>query len=237
MPPDQNNPRTSALAAAPLVAIAALAVAACSASTSGADATATPAPSDQSTATGAEVSSIQAVGDSILEWHADVDESIPDVVGEALGVRVENNSVGGSTLLGNEPIVTQLRSGTASHVLVTGGGNDLAERCDAATSDALMSPDLATGAMVELIDSINAGGAHAVLVGYYAPIPGSEFDCPQIAATMARYRQFAEKHAGASFVDTTAVVSPAQPGLYDDEVHPSITGARVVGTAIAQALS
>ncbi|MEL6178075.1 MAG: SGNH/GDSL hydrolase family protein [Myxococcota bacterium] len=179
--------------------------------------------------------SMQAVGDSILGWNKEQMASIPDVVGQELGISMVNNAVGGAELGGPEGIPTLYTEGGFSHVLVNGGGNDFARGCSPSVLDGLISADLTSGLMVELIDRITGDGAQAVIVGYYMP-QDRETGCELFPELLARYRRLGETRADVMYICTLETITPDTPALYADPVHPSQEGSAAVGRLIARTL-
>ncbi|MEM9493120.1 MAG: SGNH/GDSL hydrolase family protein, partial [Myxococcota bacterium] len=181
------------------------------------------------------VDSLQAVGDSILGHNKETSQSIPDFVGSELGVAMVNNAVGGAEMGGPEGIPALYESGTYSHVLVTGGGNDFARDCTQSVLDGIVSADLQSGLMVELLDAIAADGAQSVIVGYYIP-QDRETGCELFPELLRRYRELAQTRSDVMYICTLETITPDTPDFYDDPVHPSSDGARAIGQLIATQL-
>lgn len=181
------------------------------------------------------VTSMQAVGDSILGWHKEVDAAIPDVVGQELGVTMQNNAIGGAEFLGSEGIGSLYESSGNSHVLVNGGGNDFARDCSEQTLDALIASDLQTGKVVDLVDAIELDGAQPIIMGYYLP-SDRETGCEHFPELMRRYRQLAQERQDGMYICTLETITPDTPDFYEDTVHPSQAGSAAVGKLIADAL-
>ena len=181
------------------------------------------------------IGNMQAVGDSILGFNKEEMRSIPDVVGQELGVSMINNAVGGAEFRGSEGIGTLYQRGSFSHVLVNGGGNDFARQCSQTVVDDIISADLRSGLMVDLVDRISNDGAQSVIMGYYMPRDG-EIGCPLITELMARYSRLAEKRQDVLYINTIGTITPTTPSLYfapNDPVHPSPAGSEVIGRLIA----
>ncbi|MEM9037082.1 MAG: SGNH/GDSL hydrolase family protein [Actinomycetota bacterium] len=178
------------------------------------------------------VTGVQAVGDSILGWNQESGEAISDVLGAELGVPSVNNAVGGATLTGSDGIPTLYEPDDASHVLITGGGNDFAVSCSEDMLDRLVSADLTSGRMVDLVDRVAANGSQAVIMGYYLPVR-SGGECALFDDLATRYRSLAEAREDVVFVRSDLTVTPAAPELYADEVHPSPRGGIVLGRFLA----
>lgn len=181
------------------------------------------------------VTSMQAVGDSILGWNKEDDAAIPDVVGQELGVSMQNNAIGGAEFLGPEGIGSLYESSNDSHVLINGGGNDFARECSEQTLDALISSDLQTGKMVELVDAVEVDGAQPIIVGYYLP-SDLETGCEHFPELLRRYRRLAQERQDGMYICTLETITPDTPEFYADTVHPSQAGSAAVGKLIADAL-
>ncbi len=181
-----------------------------------------------------------AIGDSVLDFSDE--RSTPQAVGAALesqGVSalVVNRAIGGSCLRNcgapDDRIPARYVTGDWTHVLVSGGGNDLGEFEDSCSSpDELISPDLRTGAMVELIDRIPTD-VEVLLYRYSAAVADDSF-CPEIWTLMDRYAAFAAERPNVTLVDATAVSGPDTPELWADEVHPNEEGSQRIGAMIAE---
>ncbi|MEO1334175.1 MAG: SGNH/GDSL hydrolase family protein [Myxococcota bacterium] len=176
-----------------------------------------------------------AVGDSILGWNQEEMASIPDVVGQTLNVAMDNRAIGGAEVFGSEGIPTFYQGGTATHVLMNGGGNDFARECTSRVLDQIVSPDLTSGLMVDLIDRVSADGAQAVLIGYYLP-RDNNVGCAQFEELMRRYRRLGQTRDDTMFICTLETITPSTPQLYADDVHPNIEGSAAVGRLIAAML-
>lgn len=177
---------------------------------------------------------MQAVGDSIMGYHKEVQASIADVVGQQLGVEMINHATGGAELR-NNGIGDQYQSGRFSHVLITGGGNDFARACSPAALDGIISPDLQQGLMVDLVNRITTDGAQAVIMSYYLP-RDQEIGCNLFVELLTRYRKLGETRNDVMYVCAAETITPAQPNLYADPVHPSIEGSAALGQLIAHHL-
>lgn len=208
----------------------------CSASPEAAEPTTPPVGEDQPAAETGDVR-LLAIGDSVLAWNDD--GSTPAMVGAELQQRgvaatIDNRSVSGSCLLvcgGDETIPSTYIDGDWTHVLISGGGNDMGEPCR--SPDALLSPDLDHGTMAELIDRIPT--TTTVLLYHYSTAEPYESAgiCPEIRELMQRYRSLADARSNVTLVDATLVSGPNTPELWDDDVHPSVEGSRIIGQLIA----
>lgn len=183
-----------------------------------------------------------AIGDSVLDFSDE--KSTPQAVGTAIESRgvsvvVENRAIGGSCLVNcgdpdTEQIPARYVDGDWTHILVSGGGNDLGDLDGVCASpDSVMSADLASGAMVELIDRLPSD---AVVLLYRYSIAVDEGDprvCPQIWTLMDRYEAFAAERANVVLADASTVSGPSTPDLWADKIHPNERGSQVIGRMIA----
>lgn len=186
---------------------------------------------------------IIALGDSVFEWHADEDASIPDVVGEQLGVPVLNRSVSGSMILGDdESIPSQYRSGSWSAVVMNGGANDLNDECGCGDCDAVLDGIVTTdgegGALAEFVSEVTAAGVPVVFWSYYGVPDSAEFGFDRCGDTFedyfARLQALAEAEPSFHLVDGREAVSGDELRYFDeDHAHPSVEGSRAVGEQIA----
>lgn len=186
-----------------------------------------------------------AIGDSVLEWNGD--RSTPDRAAAALNERgivttVDNRSVSGSCLTdcyGFElfPTIgdTYDDAGDWTHVLLSGGGNDVGESCEPA--DPLVTADLGAGALVELVDRIPA--TTTIVLYLYAPPsdPGDPLGaCDVFPVLGERYRQLADARDNVVIADAALVADASTPEYYDDSVHPSPAGSEVIGRLVADVI-
>lgn len=191
--------------------------------------------------TGAEVR-LLAIGDSVLEWNDD--DSTPAQAARFLNERgietiVENRAVSGSCLGScngvDEAIATTYGDDGWTHLLVSGGGNDIDEDCSSA--DPIISEDLTDGLIIDLLDRVPA--STIVLLYVYAP-PIDPNDalaaCAEFDRLQARYRALAEVRPGVELVEASSVADASTPELYDDSVHPSPAGSAAIGTLVADVI-
>ncbi|MEM9614326.1 MAG: SGNH/GDSL hydrolase family protein [Actinomycetota bacterium] len=180
-----------------------------------------------------------AIGDSVLDFSGEA--STPQRVGVALeseGVTAEvvNRAIGGTCLLycgrGDERIPERYVDRDWTHVLISGGGNDLGElEGECRPPDPLMSADLASGTMVDLVDGI-PGDVVVLLYRYSSAVPLEEL-CPEVSTLMERYAAFAAERTNVVLVDANVVSGPDTPELWADNVHPNEEGSDVIGRMIA----
>lgn len=191
---------------------------------------------------------VLAIGDSILEWNADTSRSIPDVYAETSSRPLTNESVGGARLLAGERSIPSQYAESArnfSQVILDGGGNDVGgDGCGCGdclgTVDLIVSADAGRGRMVELVNQIIGDGSEAVLLGYYMPPPFGEFAAcdEEFIALNTRYAALATSSDSIHFVNMGDVIDHrTNPEYFDDDIHPSVAGSRVVGQYIAESLS
>ncbi|MEM9460633.1 MAG: SGNH/GDSL hydrolase family protein [Myxococcota bacterium] len=188
---------------------------------------------------------IYAVGDSVLEFHIDEGGSIPEVAAEVAGYDVVNAALGGAMVLeGENRIPNQYEPGGWSWVIVEGGANDLGDGCGCGDCmfvvDQLISADSSEGAMVELLERIEADGHDILLAGYYRiPSNAEEFvECSEeFEALNARYEAYADSHDQVVFVDMGVAMDGTDQSLYaEDLVHPSLAGSQAVGTLVGETI-
>ena len=186
---------------------------------------------------------IQAIGDSFLDFYSEEEESIPHVIGNELGLEVQNNAVSGAVLLGSDGISSQYESGSWDWVIVNGGGNDLEEQCGCGDCDDYMdeiiSEDALSGVLPELLYTIQEDGNRIVLMSYFSiPNEAEEFSAcnDELAIMRERYQLFADNHEAVIFVDAGDVVSyDAQPEAYaEDLIQPSPEGSALIGAYVAE---
>ena len=186
---------------------------------------------------------IQAIGDSHLAFNER--RSTPAQLSELLAERgrsnfVQNNAVGGATIgcggeRGDNCIPPQYVQGDWTHVMVSAGGNDFLETNCSADLDAIISADLRSGLMVDLVERLRASGAQVIIVGYVELLnPDSWARCAPIETMLQRYRAFAGQTGGVSFVDTRDAFGREAPENYADDIHTSVAGSRRLAEHIIQ---
>lgn len=192
-----------------------------------------------------EDATVVAVGDSIFDWFSEEGASIPDVVGEELGLVTYNASISGTQLGGDDEdsIPNQLPEGDWGWVVMDGGGNDLNDRCGcgdcADVMDALVSPDSTEGVLPDFVAELTEDGAQVALMGYPQLPQGAEYGFDRCGDELIEYsgRQAALADAieGVIFIDAREVVDGQDLSLFDEDlVHPSEEGARRMGALIAE---
>lgn len=196
---------------------------------------------------------ILAVGDSFFEYNAIQEASIPDVLGEAIGIRVANAAKSGALFANPDvdaaadglDVRSQYREGEWEWVVVTGGGNDLNDLCGCGECDpvldALIAADGLSGDIPDFVKSIAADGTKMMLVGYYDVRSDADYGfdrcADEFAELNARLEVTARITDGVWFVSAADVVSADQDSAYaNDRVHPSIDGSRLIGEHLAAAM-
>ncbi len=203
---------------------------------------------------GQQAGNILAIGDSILEWHAEESRSIPDVIGNRLGRTVDNQAVSGARF--DQPIACaaeegfevprQYYSGGWDWVVITGGGNDANDGCECGDGcgpliDDLIGPEGLDGQIPRFALALNDAGAKVMWVGYYAMRDDASFGFErcneELRVFNERLARLARAHPDIYFVDAGEAITPEQTELYDgDRVHPSLEGAELVGRLVANAI-
>ncbi len=200
------------------------------------------APAKAPNASGSAEVRLLAIGDSVLEWNDD--NSTPARAAALLNDRgietiVENRAVSGSCLGpcddADEAIATTYSDDAWTHVLVSGGGNDIDEDCRPV--DPIIAEDLTGGLIVDLLDGVPT--STTVLLYIYAP-PIDPDDplasCAAFDQLLERYRALAEARPGVELVDASSVANASTPDLYADSVHPSEAGSAAIGALVADVI-
>ncbi|MEM1126220.1 MAG: SGNH/GDSL hydrolase family protein [Bacteroidota bacterium] len=202
-----------------------------------------------------ETGSILAIGDSVMEWNAEDEASIPDVIAAELGRVVVNGGVSGARLsvpddeaelgaLGYD-IREQYRARGWTWVVMDGGANDLGDECGCgsceATLNEMVSADGQAGQYPDFVRSVVGDSSRVLVMGYYAPPAGAETEftacLDELDALNARLTQMAAAIEGVHYASAAEVIDPADAASYDpDQVHPSVKGSRLIGERLAQAI-
>ena len=189
---------------------------------------------------------IQAIGDSHLAFNGAM--STANQLGQILNDRgvptvLENNAIGGATLgcgergigTGDNCIPPQYQDGQWSHVVISAGGNDFLESQCGIDVNALITPNLDGGLMVDMVSRLRQSVPEVIIVGYVQPLDPEEeaAQCSPLETLMARYRDFASRQTGVRFVDTRTVFGRDQRAMYADDIHTSVEGSRRLASHIA----
>ena len=191
------------------------------------------------------------VGDSIFAWNGGLMRGdVGDHLSRALGRAVENRSVvlarvsrrsGRGGAFGPD-VARQLDgAGRRDWIVIGGGGNDVGRVCGCLTCegmvDWLISKDGTTGAIPEMVARARAAGARVIYVSYYGPSGrGGAYDICQdeLTALAERAEAMAARDPGVIHFSPAGVVSGADPSdYYFDDIHPSPSGSRKIGEALA----
>jgi acyl-CoA thioesterase-1 len=196
---------------------------------------------------------ILAVGDSLFEYNSFAQASIPEVLGETIGIRVVNAAMSGAYFANPDPaaaadgldVRSQYRDGDWEWVVVTGGGNDLNDLCGCGECeevlDVLIAADGLSGEIPDFVQRIAAVGINVMLVGYYEVPSDADYGFDacgnEFAELSARLKASADSTDGVWFVSAADVITADQRSAYaNDRVHPSIEGSKLVGEHIAAAI-
>ena len=187
-----------------------------------------------------------------MAWNGQA--AIPQVIAAALDRDVVSRAVPGarfdnpSGLIGGLgfDIQRQYPGGDWNWVVLNGGANDLGfgdcgcGACGPAV-DRLIGADAASGLIPAFIARVRReSGAQVLWMGYYAGNGKGSFEgCRDDLVTLeARIARFAEGREGVHFVDSETVIDPRNPDHFaSDNTHPSAEGSRLIGTALARAIS
>ncbi|WP_147112032.1 SGNH/GDSL hydrolase family protein [Tateyamaria sp. syn59] len=202
-------------------------------------------------AVSAEPLRVLAIGDSLMAWHKWTGRDIPSVVGDLLDAQVENEAVAASrfsnaSALGRAvgfDVRAQFRQGDWDVILINGGANDFLNDCSCSACDGvldgLIGPDL-SGEVPDFLMRLRQTGAEVLWMGYYASARSGQFDgCrPYLVEYDTRLARFAAQTDGVRFLDSEDVMDPSDRSLFAfDGIHPSPSGARRIGTYLAQSLA
>ena len=189
---------------------------------------------------------IISIGDSIMYWNGA--QSIPAQLSRELGVPVEDRSLSGSqvrTGFWNRrqglDIRAQLGSDRPDIVVMTGGGNDLGERCGcrtgcAAEVDALLTED-GGGAFGDFLSEVVADGTQVFVLGYPDPPAGGN-DFSGCVADLRVLAGRLDAMEGVTIVPSHQAIDRGDISYYDaDRVHPSIKASSVMAKLLADAIA
>ncbi|MEM1095408.1 MAG: SGNH/GDSL hydrolase family protein [Bacteroidota bacterium] len=196
---------------------------------------------------------VLVIGDSVMEWNADADAAIADVIAATLDRTVVNGGVSGARLsmpdreaaaLGFD-IRAQYRPRGWDWVVMDGGANDLGDECGcnacAATLDEMVSADGQTGQYPDFVRSVTEDDSRVLVMGYYAPPAGAATEFTGCAAAFIALNDRLAQMAGTldrvHFASAADVIDPGDLASYDrDRVHPSVKGSRLIGEHLADAI-
>ena len=121
--------------------------------------------------------SVQVVGDSLFGADADGCASVSTFMSLILWLQVEDNSVPGATVIGDESIPEQYVSGDWNWTVIDGGGNDIMPHCTENDCDEVLDEiitDSGEGLIPDLVEKAQNDGSNVILIGYYSVPKGSE---------------------------------------------------------------
>ncbi|MEO0740117.1 MAG: SGNH/GDSL hydrolase family protein [Bacteroidota bacterium] len=202
-----------------------------------------------------EDGSVLVLGDSVMEWNADQEAAIADVIAAELNRAVVNGGVSGARLsmpedeseqgaLGYD-IRAQYRPRGWEWVVMDGGANDLGDECNCGTCertlDEMVSSDGHAGHYPDFVRDVVSDGSRVLVMGYYFPPNGPETaftDCLDEFETLnARLDRMAASLDGVFYASAALVIDSTDLTHYDeDHVHPSIEGSRLIGQQLAHAM-
>jgi acyl-CoA thioesterase I len=197
---------------------------------------------------GALEGEILVIGDSVFAFHAEDDRGIANVIAEELGREVADASVGGAYLTADgdgDDIRHQYEEGDWTWLVMDGGGNDVNDECSCTACesniDSLISSDGTRGALPTFARDVLDSGVRIAFMGYYLVPDNAEFGFHLCNDEVASFRErlvlWADDEADVIFVDAAEVISPDDRANYaEDNVHPSESGSRVLGTQLAEAI-
>ena len=183
-----------------------------------------------------------AIGDSYFDWNHGAD--IPDVVGETLDLEVANEAIAGASLTAGEDIRDQYVADEWQFLLMNGGGNDFRDECDctrcADNLDDMVDADGDSGALIDFVTEVGAGGVPVFYFFYPLLPPGTEFEpcIPVLLELRDRMALAAAEREDLTVIDGGEAVTPDQARMYDeDDVHPSEEGSQALGAYAAGIIS
>jgi lysophospholipase L1-like esterase len=188
---------------------------------------------------------IIAIGDSIMDWNGA--QSVPAQLSRELGLPVDDRSLAGSQIstgfwdrMEGLDIRAQLGDDRPDILVMTGGGNDLGERCGCRAgcdeeAVALLTED-GGGAFGDFLHDVVADGTQVFVLGYAdPPVGGNDF-----SGCIADLRALADRLdalEGVTLVPVHQAIDPADMSYYDaDRVHPSVKASLVMAKLLARAI-
>ena len=188
---------------------------------------------------------IIAIGDSIMDWNGA--QSVPAQLSRELGLPVDDRSLAGSQIstgfwdrMEGLDIRAQLGDDRPDILVMTGGGNDLGERCGCRVgcdeeAVALLTED-GGGALGDFLHDVVADGTQVFVLGYAdPPVGGNDF-----SGCIADLRALADRLDAMERVTLVPVhqaIDPADMSYYDaDRVHPSVKASLVMAKLLARAI-
>ncbi|MCX8227900.1 MAG: SGNH/GDSL hydrolase family protein [Sulfitobacter sp.] len=196
---------------------------------------------------------ILVIGDSVLAWNGRSDQAIPDVIGKTLGRQVTNKAVPGAKFANGSALFSaigfdiqqQYPGGSWNWIVLNGGANDLGfDDCKCAACRPavakLIGPDAMSGAIPAFLSRLRASGAQVLWMGYYKGNGKGSFEgCrDDLVLLERRIARFAANTQGVTFLDSEAVINPADPTQFaSDNTHPSPKGSALIGAYLANAIS
>jgi len=184
--------------------------------------------------------SVQVIGDSLFGADEDGCASVSTFMSLRLWLQVDDNSVSGATVAGDESIPEQYDSSNWNWTVINGGANDIMPYCTENDCDEVLDEiitDSGEGLIPDLVEKAQNDGSNVILIGYYSVPKGSEYEpvILEVEIVNDRYNEYAKANEGVYFISLKDVMNPEEtPELYsEDLVHPSDDGHFAIGEHIA----
>ena len=184
------------------------------------------------------------IGDSILDWNREEDGSVADFTARTAEIAVVDLAVGGALFSdGDEGIPGQYVSGDWDWVVFDWGGNDVNDRCGCGACldvmNELLSADAGSGLVADFVRYLRSRNHQVLILGYYEMPETAAYGFDRCNDELALFRErnlsLAGQDSGIRFLDLSTLISPSALEYYDeDHVHPSVSGSRRIGEAIAE---
>lgn len=206
----------------------------------------------QSTEPGGDRQKVLMLGDSLLASNRLAGASVANALAAQTGADVEDRSVIGARYFYQLPLTgsagmripSQFRKGDWDVIVVNGGGNDIMFGCGCGKCDKmvnrLIGTDGTSGAIPELVASLQATGAKVVFVGYLRS-PGFVVPvehCGPIGDEMDRRLARMDKvMKNVTFLAMSDLVPHGDRSFHGlDLIHPSAKGSAAIAARIAKAI-
>jgi hypothetical protein len=193
---------------------------------------------------------ILVMGDSLMAAHRISGRAISDSVSKALNEPVVDRSLVGARMIYHLPlsgavgfnIASQYRGGTYDWVIANGGGNDLWLVCGCTGCtrklDQLITKDLKSGRIPELVTKLEGSGGRILWVGYLRS-PG--FDTPIESCgeegdeLESRIQKLAAERTSLHYLSLADLVPEGDRSYHGfDLIHPSLKASAEIGGLIAE---
>jgi hypothetical protein len=182
---------------------------------------------------------------------ADSQQSIPDEVGNALQVSVDNRAISGASFYGvidDAKLINvkdQYEPSNWNWALMSGSGNGVNDKCSCnvcgSVINGIISSDATTGELPNWVNQVKQNGYKMVFVMYPQILTDAEYGFNQCGEEFSEVGLWIKlvgcKHYDFWFVSALDVVPTDDKSYFDEDlVHPSTKSTEAIGQYVAETI-